>query len=278
MSRISSSLLTFAASLLTLASCDEKPSLTEPETIAPAAPAFAIAANSWASKASMPTARCLRAAGGLTNASGQAILYAIGGDVKCGSSDPVTSVEAYNVATNTWRTRAPLPARLFELNQAAVIGKKIYVTGGLVEPEFPFSLVSALFVYDQVTNTWTRKSDMPSAGYAVTSGVAGVINGKLYVLNGFTYTPCEGDCGETRPDFYRYDPATDTWISSKDLGRPIPPCPGGHELGSAAVINGKFYVAGGRWGNGISNKLHVYDPVTNSWTEKARPLRRRWGT
>ena len=38
-----------------------------------------------------------------------------------------------------------------------------------------------------------------------------------------------------------------------------------------AAINGKFYAAGGfkRPGSYVVRKLHGYDPLTNSWSEKA---------
>jgi N-acetylneuraminic acid mutarotase len=62
---------------------------------------------------------------------------------------------------------------------------------------------------------------------------------------------------------YRYDPLTNTW-EFRSRG------PRAHAGGAEAVINGKFYVAGGTGANGrASNQLEVYNPVTNHWTHLA---------
>src|SRR5437899_10589569 len=58
-------------------------------------------AGTWTTKAPMPTARWGLAAGVVNG-----ILYAIGGGGTSGFSDP-TVVEAYDLATNTWTTKAP---------------------------------------------------------------------------------------------------------------------------------------------------------------------------
>ena len=43
---------------------------------------------------------------------------------------PLAKVTAYNVATNTWTDRRPLPVPLAWSNGAGVINGKIYVSGG----------------------------------------------------------------------------------------------------------------------------------------------------
>jgi hypothetical protein len=44
---------------------------------------------------------------------------------------PMGEVRAYNVATNTWTSKQDMPGARYEMNGAAVIGGKIYVTEGL---------------------------------------------------------------------------------------------------------------------------------------------------
>jgi N-acetylneuraminic acid mutarotase len=44
-----------------------------------------------------------------------------------------------------------------------------------------------------------------------------------------------------------------------------------HAGGVGAVINSKFYVAGGHDSQNNPSGLDVYDPVTNTWTTKAAP-------
>ncbi len=246
--------LALALGLLALASCTENGTPTEPVTgrDQPPAAGLAVAANSWTAKVLMPTGRLALAAAVVNNSLHQPILYAIGGDD--GAGQTMSTVEAYNFATNAWSTKAPLPVRLEATNGAGVIAGKIYVSGGRdldnhspgSDDGFPRK---SLYVYDPVTNSWNRKADMPLHSMA---GVTGVIDGKLYV--------------HVDNDFLRYDPATDSWSS-------LAKCPVVHFAGAGAVINGKFYVAGGVKytlnGPNAIKRLHVYDPVTNTWSAKA---------
>jgi N-acetylneuraminic acid mutarotase len=102
-----------------------------------------------------------------------------------------------------------------------------------------------------------EKADIPVVG---TGGAQAVIGGLLYV-----YVPSPG-LGE----FFRYDPATDTWIR-----RAAPPID--HHYGVAGVIDGKFYLVGGEGGADRfpTAILNVYNPVTNSWTTKVPMSTRR---
>ena len=252
----STALLSGAAVLL--GACD--PASTSPSDSAldpSAAQPLALAAGSWTTKAPMPTPRFNLAAGVATDATGRQRLYAIGGfDPSFGA---VSSVEAYDFGTNSWVERAPLPVALTHANGVGNIGGKLYLSGGLVEDPWDWSSgpVNHLYEYDPNRNTWTRKADMPKK---VAAGVTGVIAGKLYVLAG----TC-GDCASTNvARLFRYDPATNTWNTS------LPSAPVAHIGGAGGVINGKFYVAGGRNRNGrILARLDVYDPVSNTWSTGA---------
>jgi N-acetylneuraminic acid mutarotase len=214
------------------------------------------ASNTWTRKADMPTPRSFLAGGVANNSSGQPVFYAMGGiDPNRG---PVRTVEAYNFATDRWAARAGLPIVLSSTNGVGNIGGKLYLSGGFFHaPDGGSGLSRALYVYDPVRNSWTRKADMPRK---IAEGITGVIDGKLYVLTG----TC-GDCADrVSRRLYRYDPATNTWSTA------FPSSPNAHVSGAGAVINGKFYIAGGRGRDGFeTNKLDVYDPVTNRWTTLA---------
>jgi N-acetylneuraminic acid mutarotase len=209
--------------------------------------------------------------GVVTNAQGQRIVYAIGGynsGFYCDGA--VSKVQAYNASTNTWSTKASLPAPLTNANGVGTIGGKLYVSGGCFRSK---SFSNWLLVYDPAKNTWSRKRDLPITGF---SGASGVIDNKLYVI-----TSCDGqeDCdygayapgGQLEhPDrwLFRYDPATDTWTE-----RAIPPR--AHMDGVAGTIGKKLYVVGGDFGR--TRELDVYDPATNTWTQRASMGSGRWG-
>jgi N-acetylneuraminic acid mutarotase len=116
---------------MALTACkDESP--TQPsatEELGQPSPDLAATANQWITRADMPSgARRDLATAVVTNAAGNSILYAIGGRTLTGGS--LSRVQAYNTATNTWSWKASLPVPLYWTNGAAVIGGKIYISGG----------------------------------------------------------------------------------------------------------------------------------------------------
>jgi len=173
------SLLTLSA--LGLAACGED--TTQPNSAAepnPGAPEFALVSNTWRTRADMwGVERSSYAAVNTTNVLGQTIVYVIDGRSLAGN--PLGNVMAYNVYTNTWTVKAPLPVPLYATNGAGAINGKLYISGGCRFPSCTRNGYSpALYMYDPTTNAWTRKSDMPDiGGYG---GVTGVLGGKLYVL------------------------------------------------------------------------------------------------
>jgi N-acetylneuraminic acid mutarotase len=235
---------------------------TEPETTPEAisTPELAVAANTWTRRADMPgTAR-----GGLTTAvvtvRGQSVLYAIGGNTADGS---ISRVQAYDVATNTWRYRAPLPIPAYDMNGAGVINGKIYVSGGVTRDKF---FRHEVFMYDPATNRWARKRDMPAVTWG---GITGVINNQLYVLT----CDVEEDCyiDNVPLVLYRYDPATDQWsfvgLSPRQMRRPM-----------GGVVSGKLYFTGVTREEDLDwvGTLTEYNPATNQWTRKRPPARARY--
>jgi N-acetylneuraminic acid mutarotase len=185
-------------------------------------------------------------------------VYAFGGT----SSDEGgtgKSVKAYNVATNTW-TGKLAKVGVFYSNGVGKIGSKLYFSGGYVTAGNSPDATNSLWAYDYSNDRMIKKANLPIFS---AEGVTGVINGKLYVLpgacNGNGY-PNTGYCDvEHTRRFYRYDPATNTWVTRRQA-------PHFHRNGAAGVIDGKFYVAGGFGEFGrIITDLDVYDPVTNTW-------------
>jgi N-acetylneuraminic acid mutarotase len=253
---------------LMLVSCGHETAPTEAATIGEEsliAPSAAVAGGTWTTKAPMPTPRFYLAAGVQNNSLGQPVLYAIGGFNP--NAGLTRAVEAYNFATDRWTARAPLRLPLSNTNGVGNIGGKLYLSGGFWQAADGSSgWHPGLHVYDPARNTWTQKADMPRR---IAQGITGVINGKLYVLTG----TCN-NCGPERITrrLFRYDPATNTWTMS------LPWCPNAHVSGAGAVINGKFYVAGGLdRDNRASNKLDVYDPATNRWRTLAPMPTARYG-
>jgi hypothetical protein len=88
--------------------------------------------------------------------------------------------------------------------------------------------------YDPVKNTWTRKTDMPTAKKALSTFA---LSGKIYAAGGGT-----GSYGPAYSAVEEYDPKTDTWTNRSDM-------PTARWFISASAANGNVYVIGGSLGD-----------------------------
>jgi hypothetical protein len=233
---------------------------SSPETSAPE-PSLAVTAtsNTWAARPVMPQFRDHFAIGAAANASGQWVVYVLGGT----RSDGETGVAglSYNAVTNTWSILPNAFLTVASTNGVGKNGSTFYITGGedCCDP-VDFRTYNTTYAFQASTGTVQQKANMPRA---TKYGVSGVINGKLYVLPGY----CSGESvdpghcttgGFTR-QLYRYDPTSNTWITRAQA-------PHVHAAGASAVIDNKFYVVGNSHRQAY---LDVYDPATNTWKTKA---------
>src|SRR5437016_7202893 len=136
--------------------------------------AYDPATDTWATKAPLPTGRSR-----LGVAAVNGTLYAVGG-VDARPDHPIVvfaTVEAYDPATDTWTTKASLPAARYGLGVAAINGI-LYAVGGASPAGTPLATVEA---YDPATDTWTTTRPVPTPRFYL--GVA-AINGLLYAVGG----------------------------------------------------------------------------------------------
>jgi N-acetylneuraminic acid mutarotase len=219
----------------------------------------------------MPTARGELAAGVVNG-----ILYAVGGY----NTHDLNSVEAYDIAADTWTTKAPLPTAREGL-AVAVVNGILYAIGGnarsgmpsvagslsmtslvtgppgfrsnLQSAEHPLATVEA---YDPATNKWTTKASMPTPRSML---AVGVLNGIIYAIGG------SGQISSSMRTVEAYDPVTDLWIRKADMPATGDASYGRAALG-AAVLNGTLYAIGGFAVYQETNLVETYDPVSDRWT------------
>jgi N-acetylneuraminic acid mutarotase len=132
--------------------------------------------DTWAKKADMPTARC-----SLTTCVVNDEIYAMGGmpeNEVWAVCKPLSTVESYNPATDTWTKKANMPTERIG-HHASVINGKIYVIGGSDHNVYTSKAVE---VYDLITDTWTKGTDMPIACTCLSTSVVG---GKIYAIGGY---------------------------------------------------------------------------------------------
>jgi N-acetylneuraminic acid mutarotase len=220
----------------------------------------AAARNSWTPKAPTPYTEHIFGydLAMAPNRAGESIVYAFGGTSDEENLTGLT-VKTYNATTDTWAA-ATSKVGVFYSNGVGKIGGRLYFSGGYVENGNLPDASNRLWAYDYTNDRMIQKADLPIFS---AEGVTGVIAGKLYVLPGACNGngwPAAGYCErEETVRFYRYDPATDTWITRRHA-------PHVHRNGAAAVIDGELYAAGGV-GPGLVDVayLDVYSPATNTW-------------
>ncbi|HEY7060585.1 MAG TPA: kelch repeat-containing protein [Chloroflexota bacterium] len=241
--------------------------------VIPDVPVAQALADTWATKAPMPTARGELAVVAAPNGK----LYAIGGTPPAGAA--VGTVEEYDPATNTWTNCGapapgnacrPMPTARFGLGAAAAANGKLYAIGGFAGS----SVVGTVEEYDPASNTWTNcGTAAPGNGCAPMPtpreylGVVAAPNGKLYAIGGLSFPPAY------LPTVEEYNPATNTWTN---CGAPAPanactPMPTGRTALGVAATNGKVYAVGGSNGSSSLGTVEEYNPTTNTWTNCGTP-------
>ncbi len=221
----------------------------------------------WTRLAYLPTPRQFLAAGAVNGT-----LYAVGGSAPQGSGN-LSTVEAYNPATNAWAPRASMPTPRSDLGIGVVNGVLYAVGGRNPDPTGTTLVVGTVEAYDPVTDTWTARAAMPTprADLAVA-----VVDGILYAIGGAGEpTPCDSEpwrlCSHMLGTVEAYDPATDTWTAKTSMPTP-------RIMLGAAAANGIVYAVGGQGSdNSWLQTLEAYDAATDTWTTRAPMPTGRFG-
>ncbi|MCW3101715.1 MAG: type sorting protein [Bacteroidetes bacterium] len=146
--------------------------------------------NSWAMMTPMP-------GGGRRGA----VAFAVNGKGYIGTGSYGTSFYEYNPVTNAWAAKAPVPGPGRISAAAFAIGNKGYVgTGDTGGPNIDF------YEYNPATNTWTTKAAL-NIGPARMEAAGFELGGYGYIGTG-----ADAQSGNNFDDFYRYDPASNSWL------------------------------------------------------------------
>jgi len=215
-------------------------------------------ADKWTEKADMPTARYIHTSGAVNGK-----VYVIGGATAWSF---ISAVEEYDPAKDKWTKKADMPTAT-GLHSASVLNGKIYVIGGRTNnPALDVSL-STLEEYDPVTDTWTKKANMPTARFYLSSNA---INGKIYAIGGSQEWQ-----GNALSLVEEYDPVTDTWTRRPDMLT-------ARFAIASSVVNGKIYTFGGvdrfLGGAAFGNPFSTVEVYTPEDTQSVSPQGKRQST
>jgi N-acetylneuraminic acid mutarotase len=224
--------------------------------------AYNIETKTWTQLRSLPESRF--GVYGVTPIHGK--LYVAGGSTT--SPDgieqrPVKTLFVYDPATNSWSRKADVPALSgCGAYQANLLGRLYVYQPCNIGPGN-----QALWAYSPTKNAWTTLRTPPSHHL---SGVAGVIDDKLYVTGGSYFN---GTDYVMNTELDVYDPSTNSWTIKK-------PMPSGRAQSPFATTGrGKLFVAGGMTEpfGGPTSDLQVYDASTDTWTTGPSMASPRWG-
>jgi N-acetylneuraminic acid mutarotase len=195
------------------------------------------------------------------------IAFVISGKGYIGMGSNGITLWEYDPNTNNWTSKAPLTGVTSAfLGCAFAIGTKGYFRSGdpgtmvngndMSQADYPF------WEYNQLTNTWTKKTDLgrtPSTPMSTPalirrSAAAFAINGKGYIGTGL-----DGGSATTQ-DFYEYDPTTDSWTAKLNYGGS-----GRFNTVSFATATQGYIGLGSDAGAG-AQEFWVYTPTDNTWT------------
>ncbi len=224
---------------------------------------YSLTFNFWTSKPEMLTAR-----GSLISEVVEGKIYLMGGSPGT-AFPPVASVEAFDPKTNSWTRLADMPEATDGATASQVSGK-IYVFGGtqyqpLTQERLSIPTVEA---YDPATDSWTKRTDMQTGRYALSSAV---VDGKIYIIGGLISTFQMVTPAFATQSVEVYDPQADTWSKKADLPAP-------KAYAAVAALNGKIYVFGGVGSDDAeaTSSVFVYDVQSDTWaTLPAMPFRRQ---
>ncbi len=173
--------------------------------------------------------------------------------------------------TAQWTRKEDMPTARSDFSTSVVDGK-IFAIGGQVRlelDEFGDLTLSKVEMYDPETDTWERRTDMPTPRSAVSTSV---VDGKIFAIGGDQAEKIKvprGYSWKTKKltTVEMYDPATDTWTQKADMPTP-------RSFLSTSVMDGKIYAIGGMSNSNEQWRLEtveVYDPATDTWA-KARDI------
>ncbi len=205
---------------------------------------YAIVGDFWTSRAEMPPSGVSKCQG---LSFGDNAGHVLGGYNKSSNFE-------YTKSTNSWATRAAMPA-----NKAGAVGWSINDDTGIIAAGSSGSSHSAAtYKYTKSANSWVTRADIISPSRGCAGGFT--LQGKGYICGGGTSVTSNGYAADGGGvyDTNEFDDTADSWTSLADT-----PDPSRAGCGGGGLI-GKGYLVGGYY-----KDCDEYDRAANVWANKA---------
>jgi len=191
--------------------------------------------NSWATRANMPTNSYGGKAVGIDGR-----IYVIGGFYSANN--------VYDPSTDNWTERTPIPN---SISSNSVVYQNIVA----YQNKIYFIGANNTEVYDPSTDSWEAKTPMPIS----ISGLANLVDGKIYVISGYDYPNANQLMGINEV----YNIENDSWTTRASIPYPV-------SAYASTVCENNIYILGGQdpaLGNSMNvNFTQVYNPLNDSWS------------
>ncbi|WP_420148009.1 Kelch repeat-containing protein [Spirosoma sp.] len=181
-------------------------------------------------------------------------LYAVGGR-------GMRPLEALNLKTLIWKQHPEPPVEMNHF-QAITYNGELYVMGAF-QGKYPHETpIPNIYIYNPTKGAWRVGPEIPKDRLRGSAGVV-VYNNKIYMACGIIDGHYDGHVAWLD----EYDPKTNTWKKLADAPRT-------RDHITAAVVDDKLYLAGGRNSTARINKVlettiaevDMYDFKTGKWT------------
>ncbi|KAH8695310.1 hypothetical protein BGW36DRAFT_382470 [Talaromyces proteolyticus] len=174
--------------------------------------------------------------------------------------------DAYSTKDDTWRVIAPIPTPMNHANAVGVNGK-IYVLGGMTGDNY-WKAIPDCYEYDPKADVWTTLPSMP-ADQARGASALGVRGSNIYLGGGVILTNLTTTFQISVATVTTYNIDIQKWDTLPDL-------PEARDHVGGAVIDGTFYVVGGRVNGNYNVRNTTFaldldrpDSGEARWVEKA---------
>jgi Kelch motif len=173
----------------------------------------------------------------------------------------VKPTELFDTQALTWEKKSETPLEMNHF-QAVTYQNEVYVLGAF-KGSYPHETpIPNVYIFNPDKGEWRQGPAIPADRLRGAAGCV-VFNHKIYLVCGIQDGHWDGHVAWLDA----FDPKTNTWSK-------LPDAPHARDHVSAAVVDGKLYVAGGRRSTAKINQVlnltepavDVYDFKTNTWT------------
>ncbi|MEZ0228097.1 MAG: Kelch repeat-containing protein, partial [Planctomycetota bacterium] len=180
------------------------------------------------------------------------VIYALGGRGTDGV--PLSSVERFDPATNSWSTAPSMPSARYGFGAVALTDGRILVIGGW---DANGDVISSIDAYDTATGAWSGPiANLPVAVGGCAAAVGA--DGRVYVFGG------RNASGSVTNLVQIYDPTTGSWSSGNKLPHSAA------SLTATAAPDGRIYVMGGdAQGGNMGPTIWAYNTALDDWDHAA---------